>query len=129
MLREGPISHTIHGGIEYAAGVLFIVSQFAFGFDADAAKALSVVIGVALIFVAATTHGPTSLVNSLPVSVHVLVDYALAALLIAIPFLFGFYNDDTNATVFFIVLGVAHLLITIGTRFERDKAPSKRRVE
>ena len=51
---------------------------------------------------------------------HVLLDYALAAVLVASPFLFGF-TDETAATAFFIVLGVVHLLVTIGTRFRDAK--------
>ena len=46
-------------------------------------------------------------------------------MLIASPFLFGF-SDDTNETAFFIVLGVAHLLITIATRFVREERPPRR---
>lgn len=118
VLRQGQIPQPIHGLIEYAAGVLLIVAPFAFDFDDGAATAVAIVIGVLIIFVAATTDGPTSLVNSLPVGVHVVLDYALAAVLIAAPFLFG-YSDETNPTVFFIVLGVVHLLITIATRFTR----------
>lgn len=124
MLRQGPISQAIHGGIEYAAGVLFIVAPFVFDFEADPATAVSIIVGVLVIFVAATTTGPTSIINSLPVSVHVVLDYGLAALLIASPFLFG-YSDETNPTVFFIAVGVAHLLITIATRFTRP-SPSAR---
>jgi hypothetical protein len=118
VIREGPISQAVHGAIEYAAGVLFIAAPFIFAFDDDAATAVAIVVGVVVIFIAAITNGPTSLVDSLPVSVHIVLDYALAAVLIASPFMFG-YSDDTNPTVFFIVLGVAHLLITVATRFER----------
>lgn len=122
MIREGPISQTAHGAIEYAAGVLFIAAPFLFGFDDGAATAVAIVLGVVIIFVAAITKGPTSLVDSLPVSVHVVLDYALAAILIAAPFLFG-YSDETNPTVFFIALGVVHLLVTVGTRFVRERPP------
>jgi hypothetical protein len=123
-----------HGVIEYAAAVLFIVAPFIFDFTAGAAEAASIVIGVAIIFIAATTAGPTSLVDSLPVSVHIVLDYALAVVLIATPFIFGFVQDDGTATAFFIILGVAHLLITIATRFDRlarpaaaAESPSRRR--
>jgi hypothetical protein len=37
--------------------------------------------------------------------------------LIAAPFLFGF-SDESGPTALFIILGVAHLLVTIGTRFK-----------
>lgn len=123
MIRQGPISQTIHGAIEYAAGVLFIVAPFIFAFDSGAAVAASIVVGVVVIFLAATTNGPTSLVNSVPVSVHMALDYALAAVLIAAPFLFGF-SGETSPTVFFIALGLVHLLITIGTSFQRGASDS-----
>lgn len=121
MLRQGPIPRSLHGMIEYAAGVLFIAAPFLFGFEASAAVALSIVAGVVVLVVAATTEGSSSLIDSIPISVHVVLDYALAAVLVAAPFLFGF-SGESAPTAFFIVLGVAHLLITIGTRFGAPKA-------
>ncbi|MEA2154760.1 MAG: hypothetical protein QOE11_900 [Solirubrobacteraceae bacterium] len=122
MLRQGPIPRFAHGVIEYLAGALFIAAPFLLHFDANAAVAVSIIAGVAVLVVAASTDGPTSLVNSIPLPAHLLLDYALAALLVASPFLFGF-SGETAPTAFFIVLGVAHLLITIGTRFQpaRDR--------
>ncbi len=43
-------------------------------------------------------------------------------MLIALPFLAGF-SGETAPTVVFIVVGVLHLLITIGTRFRSAAAP------
>jgi hypothetical protein len=120
MLRQGPISRFVHGVIEYAAGVLLIASSFLFGFEDGAATALSIVVGVVALIIAASTEGPSSLVDSIPIAVHVMLDYTLAGVLIAAPFLFGF-SDESAPTGFFIVLGVAHLLITIGTRFRAAK--------
>jgi hypothetical protein len=117
MLRQGPISRFVHGAIEYAVGVLLIAAPFLFGFEASAAVALSIVAGVLVLVIAASTDGPTSLVNSIPISAHLLLDVALAAVLVAAPFLFGF-QDESAPTAFFIVLGVAYLLMTIGTRFQ-----------
>jgi len=116
MLRDGPIPRFLHGVIEYLAGVLLIAAPFLFDFEDGAATAVSIVAGVMVLVIAASTEGPSSLVDSIPVSVHVLLDYALVAVLVASPFLFGF-TDESAPTAFFIVLGVAHLLITIGTRF------------
>ena len=120
MLRQGPISRFMHGVVEYAAGVLLIASSFIFAFESSAAVAVSIVAGLVALVIAASTEGPSSLVNSIPIAVHVLLDYSLAAILIAAPFLFGF-TGETAPTAFFIVLGVAHLLITIGTRFRAPK--------
>ncbi len=121
MMRDGPIPLLVHGLIEYVAGGLLIAAPFVLGYESGAAEALSIVIGVTVIAIAASTDGPTSLVNQLPRPAHVALDYVLAVVLIALPFLAGF-SDETAPTVFFIVLGVAHMLVTIGTRF-RSAAP------
>jgi len=116
MIQKGPIPLFAHGLIEYAAGASLVVAPFVLSFDSGAATAVSIAVGVLIIAVAATTDGPTSLVNQLPQAAHVALDYMLVALLIAMPFLAGF-SDETAPTALFIGLGVAHLLITIGTRF------------
>jgi hypothetical protein len=117
MMKKGPIPLFLHGVVEYVAAALLITAPFLLSFDSGAATALSVVIGVVLLAIAASTDGPTSLINNLPRAAHVALDYVLVVALIALPFLAGF-SDETAPTAFFIVLGVAHLLITIGTRFE-----------
>ena len=121
VLRQGPISQFLHGAIEYAAGVLFIAAPFIFTFDTGGATAAAIVIGVLVIFVASITRGPTSLIDSLPLAVHIAIDYVLSAVLIAIPFLFGFSGDDSSATIFFIAIGIVHLLMTVATRFTRTE--------
>ena len=90
MMRDGPIPLFAHGMIEYVGGALFIAFPFLLGYDSGAAVALSIVIGVAMIAIAASTDGPTSLVNQIPRPAHVALDYVLAVLLIAMPFLAGF---------------------------------------
>lgn len=121
MLRDGPIPIFVHGLIEYAAGVLFIIAPFLLNFDSGAATAFSIIVGVAVISLTATSGLPTSLISSISRPAHVVLDYLLAVLLIASPFIFGF-SDETGPTVFFIALGLAHLLITIGTRFREPKS-------
>jgi hypothetical protein len=121
MLRQGPISRFLHGVIEYAVGALLIAAPFLFGFESSAAVALSVVAGVFLLAVAASTEGPSSMIDSIPIAAHLLLDFALAAVLIAAPFLFGF-SGESGPTALFIILGVAHLLVTIGTRFKPPRA-------
>lgn len=116
MLRDGPIPRVVHGAIEYLAAVAFIVVPLLLDYRSDAAVAVSIVIGIVILVVAATTEGPTSLVNQIPVSAHVVLDYLLAVFLIASPFLFGF-GDETAPLIFFLALGIAHLLLTIATRF------------
>jgi len=109
---------SVHGVIEYLAAALFIVAPFLLDYDSGAATAVSIVVGVLIIVVAALTAGPTGLVKQIPIQAHLVIDFVLVVVLIVAPFAFGF-SDETNPTVFFIALGVAHLLITLGTRFVR----------
>ncbi len=124
MMRQGPIPFFLHGVIEYVAGALFIAAPFLLSFESGAATALSIIIGVVVLAIAAATEGPTSLVNQIPTAAHVALDYVLVVLLIALPFLAGF-SDESAPTAFFIVLGVLHLFITIGTRFRRAAAEAR----
>ena len=112
---------TVHGLIEYVAGLAFLVAPFLLDYDSGAAKAASIVVGIAILAIAASSDGPTSLVNQIPVAAHVVLDYVLVVGLVALPFVAGF-ADETAPTAFFIALAVAHLLITIGTRFRKTAA-------
>lgn len=125
MFREGPFPASVHGLAEYVVGGLFIALPLLLGYDSGAATAVSIVIGVLLIGIAASTDWGMSLNNSIPKPVHFAIDWVIAGLLIASPFLFGFSGEDTP-TAIFIGAGVVHLLLTIGTRFGK-KQPSEAR--
>jgi phosphatidylserine synthase len=106
----------VHGVIEYAVAVLFIVAPFVFGFDETSATAASLVVGLVLLAFTAVSDLPTGLVKNVSVGVHVTADIVLAVLLVALPFVLGF-RDETAPTALFITVGVLHLLVTIATRF------------
>jgi hypothetical protein len=117
MLNQGPLPALVHGALEYVVGVLFIAAPFLFGFNSSAAPtAAAVVVGLLLLAFTATSALPTGLVRSVSLGVHVTVDFVLAVLLVALPFILGF-TDDAAPTALFIVVGVLHLLVTIATRF------------
>jgi hypothetical protein len=118
MLREGPIPLFAHALLEYAAGALLILAPFLLGFDDGGAVAVSIAAGVVVLVVAASSESPVSLVDQIPIAAHVALDYVMAVVLIALPFIAAF-SDETAPTAFFIALGVVHLLVTIGTRFRR----------
>ena len=124
MMRQGPIPLFVHGILEYGMGVLLIVAPFLFGFDSSAATAVAIVSGVATFIIGGSTDSPTGLAKVIPVGVHMVLDLVIAVIWIASPFLFGF-TEDSAATAFFIVLGIAGLLITIGTRFLPPRAEAR----
>jgi hypothetical protein len=124
VFKQGPIPAFVHGIVEYAAAILFIAAPFIFDFNEDSATATSVIVGVLILIIAASTAWRTGLIQSIPVQAHVMLDYVLAIFLIASPFILGF-SDDGTAAAFFIVLGVIHLLLTIATRFIPDPRPPR----
>ncbi len=115
-MSQGPIPALIHGMTEYAAGALFVAAPFLFGFDSGAAQAVAITVGVVILVVTAASNLPTGLAKIVPVGIHVVLDFGTGAFLLAAPFLFGF-SDESAPTAWFIVLGVFHVLLTIGTRF------------
>jgi hypothetical protein len=120
VFKQGPVPAFVHGIVEYVAAILFIAAPFIFTFDEDVAVAVSLVVGVLVLIVAASTAWRTGLIQSIPVQAHVMLDYVLAIFLIAAPFILGF-SDDGTAAGFFIVIGVVHLLLTIATRFVAEE--------
>ncbi len=125
MFKKGPVPAFVHGLLEYAAGVLFLVAPFLLDFEENAATAASIVAGVLILAFTASTAMSTGLIKSIPVQAHVVIDYVLAIALIAAPFVLGFSGDGA-ATAFFMALGVLYLLLTIATRFIREERPRRR---
>lgn len=127
MVHKGPIPYIVHQAGDYLLAALLIAAPFLFGFsDSGAATAVAIIAGVVVLVMAASTDGPLSLIDAIPIPVHILGDVALGVLLIAAPFLFGF-SDEGGATAFFIVLGVVELLMLIATCFPRETRERVRR--
>jgi hypothetical protein len=126
MLNQGPIPLFAHGVADYVLGVLLIAAPFLLGFsDIGSATAVSIVAGVLVLVLAATTDWSTSLVRVVALPIHIAADVGLGAVLIASPFLFGF-SDESTPTAFFIVLGVLGLLVVIATRWRPADQPATR---
>lgn len=121
VLNQGPLPALFHGVIEYAAAALLIVAPFLFGFEDDFATAASIVVGLVILALTATSDLPTGLVRAVPASLHATADVVLAIVLVAAPFILGF-RDESAPTALFIGLGVAHLLVTIATRFPERRS-------
>jgi hypothetical protein len=116
-VRRGAVSLSLHVLIEYGIGVLTIVAPFLFSFDSNAAELVAVLLGVGILMLAVMTDAPTGIARSLPVASHVVLDYVVALVLIVSPFVFGFSDDDGAATAYFLVLGVALMMLAVLTRY------------
>ena len=124
MVKQGPVPAFVHGLYEYLAGLALVAAPLLLGYDHGAATAVSIIVGVLVIFLAATTSSSTSLVNQVSLPAHIILDYVLVAVLIASPFLFGFSGESTP-TAIFIAAGILHLLVSIGTRYRKEEHPER----
>ncbi len=124
MVKQGPIPAFAHSLIEYLAGALLIAAPLLLDYSSGAAKAVSIVLGVLVIFLAATTTSTMSLINQVPLSMHIVFDYVIAAVMIASPFLFSF-SDESTPTAVFLAGGVVWLLLSIGTRYREEETPKR----
>jgi len=112
--RAIPIN--VHAALEVAAAPLLIVAPFALGFS-YLAGALSILLGVLLIGLAASVNGDSSRGN-LPLSAHAGLDYTLALATIGAGAIAGIGGDHV-ATIFLVGFGSAHMALTASTRFSR----------
>jgi hypothetical protein len=124
MVKQGPIPAFLHSLIEYIAGAALIAAPLLLDYESGAAKAASIILGVLVLFLVATTTSTMSLINQVPLSMHIVFDYVIAAILIASPFLFGF-SDESTPTAIFIAAGVVWLLLSIGTRYRKEETPAR----
>jgi hypothetical protein len=127
VLRQGPIPRFAHSVIEYVGGAFLVISPFLFNFGGGA-RAVAIVAGVLLIFLAAISEAPLGLIAQIPAGAHIVFDYVLAALFIAAPFIFGF-SDKSAPTAVFIAGGVVFLLVAVATRYLKgdERLRQKRR--
>jgi VIT1/CCC1 family predicted Fe2+/Mn2+ transporter len=124
MVKQGPIPDFVHSIVEYIAGVALIAAPLLLDYHSGAAKAVSIVLGVLVLFLAATTTSTLSLIDQVPLSMHIVFDYAIVAVMIASPFLFGFSGESTPTGVF-LAGGVVWLLLSIGTRYRKEETPER----
>jgi hypothetical protein len=124
MVKQGPVPAFVHSLIEYIAGIGLIAAPLLLGYDHGAATAASIVLGVLILFLVATTTSTMSLINQVPLSMHILFDYVITAIMIAAPFLFSF-SGESAPTAVFIAGGVVWLLLSIGTRYLEEETPER----
>jgi len=113
----------VHEAIEYVAGVFFVLAPFIFGFQDGPAFPVFVGVGVVILAVAILSEGPAGVLDVLPTPAHAALDYLLGFFLLLAPFIFRFSTARPALTIS-ILLGVAHLVITLVTRFPKPDAES-----
>src|SRR3954453_12434149 len=117
-----PISLRTHATAEPLVGVLFLVAPWLFGFsDVTSATTVSIVLGVLVLLTGMTTRWRFAVVRLLPLQAHRMSDFAIGAVAILAPFVFGFSNQG-GPTRWLIIIGVAEIAVALMTRWDtRDE--------
>ncbi len=106
-----------HAIADYAVGILLIVVAIAAD-GSDGATATGVVVGAVVLLVSALTRYPLGIAKVLPFTVHSVGDYLAAALLIIAPFALNFADAESGLAVFYVVMGVAVLAVSLITNYQ-----------
>jgi hypothetical protein len=116
-MRSGPLPLSFHAAVELPVALVFLIAPFVLDFDDDTAKTLSIIVGVAVAILFATTAWRPAPLKIVPVVGHAVADFTVGIVLVVAPFLLDFDADGT-ATVFFIVMGATLVVVTAATRFD-----------
>lgn len=109
------LNPTLHGALDYGLAFAFLFVPGVLGFPNTAAS-VSQVVGVAYLAVSLLTRYPLGALKLIPFPVHGVLESAMAASWIAIPWAFDF-SGDTAARLFFVVAGAGLLSVVALTDY------------
>jgi hypothetical protein len=109
-----PISALPHGVLDYAVGILLLVSPWLFGFDTVMAATYTMVfMGVVVLALSIITNYPLGLIKAVPFPTHGKLESVGAVLLLVSPWIMHFSSIDVPRNLAIIVaiawLGVVAL--------------------
>jgi hypothetical protein len=99
------IPRFFHGVLDYMTGVLLLLAPNLLGFAhvGGAAVWIPRVIGLTILLQAMTTDYELGVMKMVPIKMHLMTDYVVAAFLLVSPWLFGFSDRSRIATILMIV--------------------------
>ena len=117
-MRKGFIPVDVHAAIEPIIAIILIAAPWIFGFsDVHSATVISIIVGAVMLLSGAMTQWRLALVRVIPLRVHFMTDLVLGAVLIVVPFIFGFSSNGA-ATRFMIIVGALEMVTALSTRWE-----------
>ena len=119
------LSPKIHGYLDFAVILVLFIGPSLFNFT-NVASTLSYILGAVYLVLVVFTAYPQGLFKVIPFTVHGAIELVLSPLLIAMPWLARFSNDN-SACYFYIALGVALFAVWLTTDYKAaDIAYGKR---
>lgn len=119
-----PRAHTIIGFIVGLA-LLFAPNIFGFSDVGGAAVLIPRVLGVIVILSELIVKGSFSGMGFVPMSMHIAMDVFMGVFLALSPWLFGFADQEANAWVPHVVVGIAMIGYALATRTTTEESDSR----
>jgi hypothetical protein len=118
------LSPRVHTIIGFIVGIALLLAPNIFGFSDIGGAAVTVprIIGLIVIVSELTVQGSFSGFGKVPMSLHIVMDVIMGAFLSASPWLFGFADEDANAWVPHLVVGLAMIGYALATRTNPEEA-------
>lgn len=116
------ITKEIHAYLDYPVAIALIGLPFILGLGASNPMALylSVATGVAALILTILTDHHLGLVRVIPYRIHLIVDFMVAVVFLAAPFIFSFEGLDA----YFYWLNGAAVLFVVGLHKPAEQVPS-----
>jgi hypothetical protein len=120
--HQRPISVRVHGMVDYAYGLLFVLSPWIFQFSGEAAPmGIAVAMGTMRLLWSVITAYPLGLVPLLPFRAHLWLDVISGLMLTISPFVLPM---SVQARLVIVVFGVIALLVPMLTKRPHPNLPS-----
>jgi len=116
-------THTIIGVL---VGIILIVAPWLLGFsDEPTATRVAIIVGAFILVNELITTSPASPLKLIPMRAHLVIDVLTGIFLAASPWLFGFADEETNAWLPHLVVGI----LVAGYALMTNPADSRDRTE
>lgn len=121
------ITPRVHTVIGFIVGIALLLAPniFAFSDVGGAAVMIPRIIGVIVILSELTVRGSFSGLGFIPMRMHIVTDVILGLFLAVSPWLFNFANEDANAWVPHLVVGLAMIGYALATNPDAGDSSKK----
>jgi hypothetical protein len=118
------ISPRAHSIIGFIVGFALLLAPSIFGFSDVGGAAVSIprILGIIIILSELTVRGSFSGMGFIPMSMHIATDVVMGAFLALSPWLFGFSDEDANAWVPHLLVGLLMVGYALATRTNAEEA-------
>lgn len=118
------LSPKVHTIIGFIVGIALLLAPNLFGFSDVGGAAVMVprLIGAIVVLSELTVKGSFSGMGIIPMKLHIMSDVLMGLVLAASPWLFGFADEEANAWLPHLVVGIAMVGYALATRTDENSS-------